>query len=216
MVLSNSGFSGWDNFWQKHKAASSASWSKRRVISVISRYVKPGMDIMDLGCGTGFFSSYFISCGCNVYSLDYSGKALDIAKVTTNNKSRMYMSADVLDAGALASINVEFDIIFTDGLLEHYSLEKQDAIMRNIKAIKKESGYVINFVPNKFSFWSMVRPFVMNIEEKPFAMKEFIDLHKRNGLNVIACGGINTLPFRISPERLLGRHFGMLFYCVAV
>lgn len=216
MGLSSSGFFAWDDFWQARGAGKAASWSKKRITGIVSHYLRPGMDILDAGCGAGFFSSYFISRGCNVYSLDYSEKALSIAKNVTDNKSRMYISADILKAGALTALDIKFDIIFTDGLLEHYSREKQDTIIRNMKSVKKERGYIINFAPNRFSLWSIVRPFVMRIEERPFTMGRFIDLHKRNGLSVIASGGINALPFKISPERLLGRYFGMLFYCIAV
>ena len=212
----NSGFSAWDNFWQIRGAGKAVSWSKKRMIGLISHYIKPGMDILDAGCGTGFFSSYFISRGSNVYSMDYSEKALCIAKNRTDNRAIMYINSDILEDGRLAGLNVKFDIIFTDGLLEHYSKEKQDIIMRNMIGAKKEKGHIVNFAPNKFSLWSIVRPFVMDIEERPFTMSEFMDLHKRNGLSVIASGGINALPFRVSPERLLARYFGMLFYCVSV
>lgn len=216
MASLGSGFSEWDNFWKKYHPEKPASWSKRRIIDILSNYIKPGMDVLDAGCGTGFFSSYFISKGCSVYSMDYSDRALSIAKDVTANKARAYIKADILDEAALKGIDVKFDIVFTDGLLEHYSKEGQDRIIINMKAVKKEHGYIVNFAPNRFSLWSMARPFVMNIKERPFALRELLDLHARNRLKVIADGGINVLPFRISPERLLGRHFGMLFYCIAV
>ncbi|MDO8602963.1 MAG: class I SAM-dependent methyltransferase [Candidatus Omnitrophota bacterium] len=215
MGLSSSGFSAWDDFWRARGAEKAVSWSKKRITGIVSRYLRPGMDILDAGCGAGFFSSYFISRDCNVHSLDYSEKALSIAKNATDNKSRMYINADILKTGALAMLDIKFDIIFTDGLLEHYSIENQDAIIRNMKSVKKEQGYIIDFAPNRISLWNIIRPFVMNIEERPFTMSEFVSLHKRNGLSVVASGGINVLPLRISPERLLGSYFGMLFYCIA-
>jgi 2-polyprenyl-3-methyl-5-hydroxy-6-metoxy-1,4-benzoquinol methylase len=216
LASSGSGFSEWDNFWKKHHPGKPASWSKRRIINILSNYIKPGMNVLDAGCGTGFFSSYFISMGCNVYSMDYSDRALSIAKDVTANKARAYIKADILDETALKGIDIKFDIIFSDGLLEHYSKEEQDRIIGNIKAVKKEQGYIVNFAPNRFSLWSMIRPFVMDIKERPFILRELLDLHARNRLKSIANGGINVLPFRVSPERLLARHFGMLFYCVAI
>ena len=216
MASSGSGFSEWDNFWKRYYPEKSSSWSKRRIINILSNYIKPGMNVLDAGCGTGFFSSYFISIGCNVYSMDYSDRALFIAKDITGNKARAYIKGDILDEPALKSIGVKFDIIFSDGLLEHYSKEDQDRIIGNMKTIKKEQGYIVNFAPNRFSLWSMVRPFVMNIKERPFTMRDFLDLHKRNNLRIIDYGGINVLPFRLSPEESLGRYFGMLFYCVGV
>jgi len=183
---------------------------------ILSGYIEPGMDVLDLGCGAGFFSAYFISKGCSVYSMDYSTRALSIAKDNTNHKSKMYLNGNILDAGAFTGIDVQFDIIFTDGLLEHYSKTEQDNIISKMRTVKKEDGYIINFAPNRFSLWSLARPFVMDIEERPFTMSEFMDLHSRNGLRVVSYGGISALPFRFSPEGLLARRFGMLFYCAAM
>ena len=216
MGLSNSGFSAWDDFWGRRKGKGHDSWAKRRVAGILSRYIEPGMDVLDMGCGAGFFSAYFISRGCNVYSMDYSEKALSMAKDITGCRAKMYINGDILDADVFAGIEAKFDIIFTDGLLEHYSGPRQDRIISKMKAVKKEKGHIINFAPNRFSLWSIVRPFVMDIKERPFTMSGFIDLHRRNGLEVISSGGINVLPLKISPEGLLGRYFGMLFYCVSI
>ena len=67
------------------------------------------------------------------------------------------------------------DIIFTDGLLEHYSKDEQDRIIKNMEEVKEVGGHMINFVPNRFSLWSLIRPFYMDIRESPFVMREFLD-----------------------------------------
>ncbi|MFC1623878.1 class I SAM-dependent methyltransferase [Candidatus Omnitrophota bacterium] len=206
----------WDDFWKRRNLKGLDSWSKRRMVKILSSYIKPGMSVLDAGCGTGFFSAYFISQGCNVYSMDYSEGALSIAKDFTKHRSKRYIDGNILDEKLFSNINTKFDIIFTDGLLEHYPKKMQEKVIMNMKNVKKEDGYMINFVPNMFSLWSMVRPFCMDIKERPFIMKGFLNLHRRKDLNVISSGGVNVLPFRVSPERLLGRYFGMLFYCVAI
>ena len=204
----------WDDFWKKKGRLYAYSWAKERIRRILSDYVRPGISVLDAGCGTGFFSSYFISNGCQTYSLDYSKIALSITKEATGHKSKMYIEGDILDETVLAKIGTKFDLIFTDGLLEHYSKMEQDKIVMNMKALKKGRGYIINFVPNAFSLWSAVRPFCIDIEEHPFMVNELLNLHKKNSLNVIASGGINVVPFRFSPERIFGRYFGMLLYCV--
>jgi len=206
----------WDNFWKTRKAKE--SWSKKRVIEILSEYTKPGsgINVLDAGCGSGFFSRYFLSCGCDVYSMDYSEEALSTTKKVTGNKCKMYVKGDILDKRGLSNIGKRFDIIFTDGLLEHYSRKEQEEIMENLKFLKKENGFIINFVPNRFSLWSLVRPFFMRIQESPFTMSKFLNLHARNNLKLIAHGGISVLPFRISPEKMLGSRFGMLLYCISI
>ncbi len=221
MVLSRSVLSRgdshglWDDFWAGHNTKDLDSWAKRRILKILSLYIKPGTNILDAGSGSGFFSSYFISRNCSTYSMDYSLKALSFTKDVTRNKSKMYLKADILNKDSFSELGVKFDIIFTDGLLEHYSRDEQEEIIKNMRDMKKENGYIINFVPNRFSFWSLVRPFFIRIKETPFSMSGFLDLHKRSGLSVVSYGGISVLPFRFSPERLLGKYAGMLFYCVA-
>jgi 2-polyprenyl-3-methyl-5-hydroxy-6-metoxy-1,4-benzoquinol methylase len=201
----------WDSFWE-NKREPVCSWSKKRILNILDRYVAPGMKVLDAGCGTGFFSAFFISRGCSVYCVDHSEKALSLAKRVTCHKAKDYIKADI----SRQKIDTVFDIIFTDGLLEHYSAEGQDRIMINMKAMKDDKGYMINFVPNRYSLWSIARPFLMRIKESPFVMKDLVDLHGRNGLNIVSSGGISVLPFRVSPERFFGRSFGMLLYCVSI
>ncbi|MFC1667264.1 class I SAM-dependent methyltransferase [Candidatus Omnitrophota bacterium] len=222
MDLSYSGLSEndarplWDLFWKRRDVKSPETWAKRRIIDIISGYAKPGRAVLDAGCGSGFFSSYFASCGCSVYSMDYSARALSLTKKVIGNKSEMYIEGSVLDEKKMLGLGKRFDIIFTDGLLEHYSIEDQDRIVMGMKRIKEKNGCMINFVPNRFSFWSIVKPFYMNVKERPFLMHEFLDLHRRNGLKIVSFGGINVLPFKVSPERPLAKYLGMLFYCIAV
>ena len=51
------------------------------------------------------------------------------------------------------------------------------------------------------------------IYEKPFRREALLDLH--GGLEIVERGGLNVLPFRLSPERALGPRFGMLLYVMA-
>ena len=77
--------SDWDHFWQKDKAkeASDVSWSKRRILKVIAPYVDPGKKALDAGCGSGFFSKYFIENGMATTAVDFSQGALDSTRQKT-------------------------------------------------------------------------------------------------------------------------------------
>lgn len=208
----------WDTFWHSQQGGgrfTKVSWSKRRITKILDKYVQEGMTVLDAGCGSGFFSSYFISKRCNVYSLDYSKEALEIARETTKGKSVAYLSKDLLDGSLRSQYNKTFNVIFTDGLFEHFLAEEQEEIMKTLIAMKANQGVIITFVPNQYSFWTLIRPiFMPGIKEKPFTLKRLMRFVEKSGQKIIESGGINVLPIEYSIESLGGR-FGMLVYVVS-
>ena len=148
-------------------------------------------------------------------SLDYSRRALDLASRATAGRAKI-IQKDLLAESLPQELDSRFDLIFSDGLLEHFSSEQQDRILRNLISFLNPQGVLITVVPNRFSPWELIRPWFMpGIEETPFVLNELIDLNQRNGLKITAQGGINTFPFRFSPDRILGPTFGMLLYTIA-
>ena len=208
----------WNDFWsakQKDDQFKKPSWSKKRIMGILDRYVNKDMTVLDAGCGSGFFSNYFISKGCKVYSLDYSEKALEIARKITQNKSFEYLNRDLLDESLGLEFKNTFDLIFTDGLFEHFSQEEQEKIMKTFITIKKKKGLIITFVPNRYSFWTIIRPIFMHgIKEAPFTLKELTPFIERFKQKIIEKGGINVLPVKYSPE-FFGERVGMLVYVVS-
>lgn len=208
----------WNNFWSADKTEkfTQISWSKKRIMAILNRYiVGEGSVVLDAGCGSGFFSKYFCDKGCDTYSLDYSNEALRIAERLTKGKTKR-VQCDFLNDALGEKISVKADLIFTDGLFEHFSIEDQNKIALNFKSVLKDKGCLVTFVPNRFSPWELIRPLYMpGIEEKPFVLSGLMDVNERNGFKVFEKGGINTFPFALSPDKLVGKYFGMLLYTVA-
>lgn len=207
----------WNNLWsnRQDKQLMKPSWSKKRIMKILHKYVEKDMTVLDAGCGSGFFSNYFISKGCKVYSLDYSEKALEIARESTKNKAFEYLKKDLLDEELGFEFKSTFDLIFTDGLFEHFQRVDQEEIMKTFVMVKKKEGLIVTFVPNRYSFWTIIRPIFMHgIKEKPFTLKKLTSFVEGLGQKVIEKGGINVLPVKYSLE-LLGVRFGMLVYVVS-
>ncbi len=207
----------WNNYWglDQTKQFTKVSWSKRRIIEILSPLCRPGRRALDAGCGSGFFAKYFLDQGMKTTALDYSDQALDIAKQITQGKAQI-LKKDLLSSNLAHEFNEKYDLIFSDGLLEHFSLDQQNKILTNLRELLSSDGHLVTFVPNRFSPWELIRPFYMpGIDEKPFNLKQLITLHQNNRFEIIQNGGINTFPFAVSPDPLIGKQFGMLLYVVA-
>lgn len=207
----------WDHYWGRDQTRrfTRISWSKRRIMDVLRPHAQAGRSVLDAGCGSGFFSRFFCEQEMTVTALDYSREALDIARQMTEGRAAV-VECDLLDPQAPQAAGQRYDLIFTDGLFEHFIAAQQDQIMLNFRALLNDGGKIVTFVPNRFSPWELIRPFYMpGIHEDPFTFQGLLNLNRRNGLRVIQSGGLNTWPFAFSPDRLCGRAFGMLLYTIA-
>lgn len=206
----------WDVFWDGNLRSrfTRSSWSKKRILGVLDHLLFEGMEVLDAGCGSGFFSNFFLSRNCKVCSLDYSIEALNMTRMVTNGRSSLYLKEDLRDETIGSHFAEKFDLIFTDGLFEHFGLNDQQRIMNNFKSVKKRNGMIATFVPNRWSWWTVVRPFFMpGIEEMPFTIGRLRQLH--SGLEITREGGINVLPLPLSPDEAIGKAIGMILFVIA-
>ena len=207
----------WNHYWglDQTEKFTQISWSKRRIIRILEKYVIKHYHALDAGCGSGFFAQYFCQMGMKTAALDYSDKALEIAKAKTRGQAKIFKK-DLLSLSLPEEIEERFDFIFSDGLLEHFPRTDQDKIFRNFYSLLTDNGVLITFVPNRFSPWELIRPFYMpGIEEKPFILRELIHLNQRNGFTIIEKGGLNTVPWAFSPDKVFGPTFGMLLFTIS-
>ena len=204
----------WDRFWGKHETgARPPSYSKQRIMAVLSRHLKPRMRVLDAGCGSGFFTGFFANNGCATTAVDYSERAVELARRAGDDRAHCVV-ADLLSPGLPLRFDATFDLIFTDGLFEHFSGQDQLIIMGNFLKMRSERGIVATFVPGRYSAWRIIRPFLMpGIKEKPFTMERLRSLNA--DLSILEEGGLNVLPLPWSPDRRLGRVFGMILYVIA-
>lgn len=207
----------WNNYWslEQTQKFTKVSWSKKRIMRMLQPYVGSNQKALDAGCGSGFFSQYFCEHGMASTALDYSQAALDIAKEKTEGRAKL-VKANLVEDDLSKIVSDKFDLIFSDGLLEHFSPTDQDKIVTNLSGVLASDGVLVTFVPNRWSPWELIRPFFMpGIEEDPFVLSQLIDLNERNGLKPLTSGGLNTVPFAFSPDGLLGSMWGMLLYTIS-
>jgi len=115
---------------------------------------KLGEKLLDLGCGGGLFLVSLEDTGAELWGIDISGNAVDIAKKLVNKPERILCEK----ADPLPFDNEEFDYVTAWGVVEH--LTDTTSMLKEIRRVLKEKGKAFIMVPNTYYYkfvWDTLR-----------------------------------------------------------
>lgn len=104
----------------------------------IYRNIKPNSRVLDFGCGSGTLS-ILKSKGCKITGIDYSRKALEIAKNVNNYDSVFCGSIFEFDQPPKS-----FDYIVSLDVFGHIPFEEKDAVIQELKKYLKDDGVMLH------------------------------------------------------------------------
>ena len=162
---------------------------EREEEDVIRRYFGDieGSVLLDLGCGTGRFSRRFAAQGARVTGVDFSSRALEIAKRQSSGDNPAYRHGSVV---GLTEENA-YDVVFTWGVLTVACSDKDqllDALIRMRKALR-EHGRLLLTEP-------IHRGFLHRVLELDLA--EFLSVMTQAGFAVRATAPLHFWPMRLA------------------
>ncbi len=120
---------------------------KKIFINLIKKY-SPTKKIIEAGCGTGVISTYMAANGYLVTAVDIDDKILKLAEKISNEYDSLikpkFIKMSILDLNYKED---EFDVSFSNGVLEHFNDQKAITIL---EAQMKISKTVIIGVPTRY------------------------------------------------------------------
>src|SRR5437762_3567231 len=131
---------GAGEIWNWESPAGNLRWARR--VKMLSRHLRPGMSVLELGCGTGYFTRELARSGADVVAIDVSPDLLEIAKANSSAPNVRY---EIQNAYELSYPDAVFDSVVGSSVLHH--LEIQEAI-REIYRVLKPSGTIYFTEPN--------------------------------------------------------------------
>src|SRR6267154_5830862 len=69
---------GAGEIWNWESPAGKMRWARR--VEMLSRHLRPGMSVLELGCGNGYFTRELARSGADVVAIDVSSELLEIAR----------------------------------------------------------------------------------------------------------------------------------------
>jgi ubiquinone/menaquinone biosynthesis C-methylase UbiE len=117
---------------------------KNRTQEIILRYLKPSMNIADIGGATGAYSFWLHGMGHKVHLLDAAEFHVEAATKISIIENKPLASISLGDARELAYDNEQFDLVLLFGPLYHLQ-EKEDRIkaIAEAKRVLKKNGTLL-------------------------------------------------------------------------
>ena len=126
----------WDKFWKS--GGIGVTPTRRNLFKIFKKIKLPkNAKILDVGCGSGTLAQFWKDQGYDVTGMDISDKSLEI----TRSKGVYCVKGDVTKKTPFEDNT--FDLVYSDGLLEHFVDPKQ--VLEEIFRISKK--YVLTMVP---------------------------------------------------------------------
>jgi SAM-dependent methyltransferase len=109
---------------------------------MLSSHLKPGMTVLELGCGTGYLTRELARSGAGVLAIDVSPELLEIARANGSEPNVQYR---IENAYALSYNDAVFDSVVGSSVLHHLEIEEA---LRNIYRVLKPGGTIYFTEPN--------------------------------------------------------------------
>ncbi|MBN1995923.1 methyltransferase domain-containing protein [candidate division KSB1 bacterium] len=115
-------------------------WAKKPDLQLADEFITMlnGNRILDVGCGPGHYSSYFIDKGFAVEAIDNSANMLRIAARRDPRIKTRKLDMIELDYG-----NSEFDGLWVCASLPHIPKENVDSVLKRFRQILKKNGCML-------------------------------------------------------------------------
>jgi 2-polyprenyl-3-methyl-5-hydroxy-6-metoxy-1,4-benzoquinol methylase len=214
----------WDRIWDKsdiesirigfEKEKVSQRWNTARTLVLKKHSTLKGLNVIEVGGGSGKYAALFGMHGANTTVMDLSDSAIDTARrfhESLNLKTKfLKANALKLDKGLIG----RFDIAVSIGLVEHFIGPERKAILDSHFSLINKDGVAIISAPNKYCFPFTLYKGTMEAFKRydidleiPYTLGEFRAYCMKTNKRILYLGGCSNFigdsknfMFRLSKE----------------
>ena len=180
----------WETFWQAKKDVQEVYSNSERIRTHLCQLTNLSEKrILEIGAGTGRDSFYMTNDGGLLYLLDYAKNSLKIIQQLIPEDKPIFAIGG--DAFGLPFQDGTFDIIFHQGLLEHFrKAEALQLLSENVRVLKP-GGLLLVDVPQRYHVYTIIKHVLILFNvwfagwEREFSLRELIRILSELRLNVV-------------------------------
>jgi ubiquinone/menaquinone biosynthesis C-methylase UbiE len=185
----------WDEYWEASSDLDDVYSNDGRIVAHLGQVVDlNGLKVLEVGAGSGRDSDDIATRGGIVYTLDYSEKALDLMRISLKSPIEIVCG----DATAVPFRSGSLDVVFHQGLLEHF--RNPELLIRENHRILKKGGLLLVDVPQRLHYYTLLKHILMVFGkwfagwETEFTPRQLQELVRRQGFEIVAMYGENLCP----------------------
>ncbi|MBI4547234.1 MAG: class I SAM-dependent methyltransferase [Ignavibacteriae bacterium] len=185
----------WETLWQKRENVHDYYSNGDRVLRQLASVTDVrGKRVLEVGAGTGRDSIGLARQGADVFQLDYATNALKLMRqVAEENGVNVHIVGG--DAFHLPFPNAIFDIIFHQGLLEHFRKPQATHLLKENIRILKPGGLLLVDVPQRYHLYTVMKHILIALNawfagwEREFSVGELEQKLRGLGLTLVRSYG---------------------------
>ena len=133
----------WDRMAQRYAAqpiADEAAYETK--LEVTQGYLKPHMEVLEFGCGTGSTALRHAPYVRHIRAIDFSGRMLDIARAKARAQGVANVTFEQADIGPLAIEDSSLDVVL--GLSILHLLDNRDEVIAKVHRSLRPGGLFVS------------------------------------------------------------------------
>ncbi|MFH0829576.1 MAG: class I SAM-dependent methyltransferase [Candidatus Aenigmatarchaeota archaeon] len=166
MIINETKRNEWNLYWNSRRTSKINFFRVIYFSKVFANLVEsltPGKRILEVGCGTSMILKQLMKRGFEVYGCDKSSMAIQMSRKSGIPNLKL---CDMLDKNGLPYENGYFDIVFSQGVMEHLKREDFRTVLHEMKRVGK---MVLIIVPSNRSIFQVFYPFGKKKDEVFFS-----------------------------------------------
>lgn len=208
--------SNWENFWKSKTDVRDVYSNADRILRNLRAVTDPkGKVVLEVGAGTGRDSFGLVTLGAEVVQLDYVESSLAIIR-SLSKKEGIRVHIVQGDAFSLPFPDFTFDVVFHQGLLEHFREDDAQRLLSENVRVLRRGGFLLVDVPQRYHIYTVVKHVLIILHrwfagwEREFSVRELEHILRGHGLAPVRRYGEWMYPslfYRITREVL--KKFGI-------
>ncbi|MEK6756796.1 MAG: class I SAM-dependent methyltransferase [Bacteroidota bacterium] len=181
----------WEAFWEEKQEVGQVYSNADRILRNLLLVTDVrGKRVLEIGAGTGRDSFPLVDHGAIVYQLDYAESSLRILQRLAD-ESRLPVLIVGGDTFRLPFRDEAFDIVFHQGLLEHFQPREAKVLLRENIRVLRRGGFLLVDVPQRYHIYTIAKHVLMAMNkwfagwERSFSIGELTTLLRSLGLTTV-------------------------------